>query len=82
MKKITREKFFESIKPYLALIVLTIVFAIGTGGQSLSHKKYKNRYRTVFGADACQYRCVLCDDNWNDGSFHQWGSLRMLLYPC
>ena len=41
MKKITREKFFESIKPYLALIVLTIVFAIGTGGQSLSIKNIK-----------------------------------------
>ncbi len=41
MKNITREKFFELIKPYLALIILLIIFVIGTKGQSLSMKNIK-----------------------------------------
>lgn len=41
MRKITKEKLFEAIKPYLALVILIIVFAIGTQGQSLSSKNIK-----------------------------------------
>ena len=41
MKKISKEKIFEAVKPYLALIILILVFAIGTKGQSLTTKNIK-----------------------------------------
>ena len=41
MKRISKEKIFEAVKPYLALIILILVFAIGTKGQSLTTKNIK-----------------------------------------
>jgi len=41
MKKMTKEKVFEAIKPYLVLVILIIFFGIGTKGQSFSTKNIK-----------------------------------------
>lgn len=41
MKKISKEKIFDIIKPYVALVFLIVVFAIGTKGQSLTSKNVK-----------------------------------------